>query len=48
MDKHSCVLSVDIVLVVMEVIQSDNNDSARDATSGMVCLCSRPLSIIPP
>jgi hypothetical protein len=33
MDKHSCVLSVDIVLVVMEIIQLDNNDGARDATS---------------
>jgi hypothetical protein len=33
MDKHNCVLSVDIVPVVMEIIQLDNNDGARDATS---------------
>jgi hypothetical protein len=32
MDKHSCVLSIDIVPVVMEIIQLDNNDGARDAT----------------
>jgi hypothetical protein len=30
MDKHSCVLSVDIVLAVMEIIQLDNNDGAHD------------------
>jgi hypothetical protein len=30
MDKHSCVLSIDIVPVVMEIIQLDNNDGARD------------------
>ena len=33
MDKHSCVLSIDIVPVVMEIIQLDNNDGARDAAS---------------
>ena len=33
MDKHSCVLSIDIVPIVMEIIQLDNNDDARDATS---------------
>jgi hypothetical protein len=33
MNKHSCVMLVDIVPVVMEIIQLDNNDSARDATS---------------
>jgi hypothetical protein len=33
MDKHSGVLSVDIVPVVMEIIQLDNNDGAHDATS---------------
>ena len=33
MDKHNCVLSVDIVLVVMEIIQFDNNDGARDLIS---------------
>jgi hypothetical protein len=31
--KHNCVLSIDIVPVVMEIIQLDNNDGARDATS---------------
>ena len=30
MDKHSCVLSVDIVPVVMEIIQLDDNDDVRD------------------
>ena len=45
MDKHSCVLSIDIVLVVMEIIQLDNNDSARDTTSWMVCFL---LKTIPP
>jgi hypothetical protein len=33
MDKHSCVLSVDIVLVVINIIQLDNNDGARDLIS---------------
>jgi hypothetical protein len=33
MDEHSCVLSIDIVPVVMEIIQLDNNDGARDTTS---------------
>jgi hypothetical protein len=33
MDRHSCVLSVDIVLVVMEIIQLDNDDGARDLIS---------------
>jgi hypothetical protein len=33
MDKHSCVLLVDIVPVVMEIIQLDNNDGARDLNS---------------
>jgi hypothetical protein len=33
MDRHSRVLSVDIVLVVMEIIQLDNNDGARDLIS---------------
>jgi hypothetical protein len=33
MDKHSCVLSIDIVPVVMEIIQLDNNDGACDTTS---------------
>jgi hypothetical protein len=33
MDKHSCVLSVDTVPVVMDIIQLDNNDGAHDATS---------------
>jgi hypothetical protein len=33
MDKHSCVLSIDIVPVSMDIIQLDNNDGARDATS---------------
>jgi hypothetical protein len=32
-DKHSCVLSIDIVPVVMEIIHLDNNDGAHDATS---------------
>ena len=31
--KHSCVLSIDIVPVVMEIIQLDDDDDARDATS---------------
>jgi hypothetical protein len=31
--KHSCVLSINIVPVVMEIIQLDNNDGARDTTS---------------
>jgi hypothetical protein len=30
MDIHSCVLSDDIELVVMEIIQLDNDDDARD------------------
>jgi hypothetical protein len=30
MDRHNCVLSDDIVLVVMEIIQLDNDDGARD------------------
>ena len=29
----SCVLSINILPVVMEIIQLDNNDSARDITS---------------
>ena len=33
MDRHSCVLSVDIVLVVMKIIQLDNNDGVRDLIS---------------
>jgi hypothetical protein len=33
MDRHSCVLSVDIVLVVMEIIQFDNDDGDRDLIS---------------
>jgi hypothetical protein len=33
MDRHNCVLSIDIVLVVMEIIQLDNNDVARDLIS---------------
>jgi hypothetical protein len=33
MDKHSCVLSVDIVPSVMEIIQLDNNVNARDLIS---------------
>ena len=28
MDKHNCVLLVDIVPVFMEIIQLDNNDGA--------------------
>jgi hypothetical protein len=35
MDKHNYVLSVDIVPVVMEIIQLDNNDDARD----LIILC---------
>jgi hypothetical protein len=30
MDRHSCVLSYDIVLIVMEIIQLDNVDGAYD------------------
>ena len=33
MDKHNCVLSIDIVPVVMEIIQLDNNDGVCDAIS---------------
>jgi hypothetical protein len=33
MDKHNCVLSMDIVPVVMEIIQLDNNDGACDLIS---------------
>ena len=33
MDKHSCVLLVYIVPGVMEIIQLDNNDGARDLIS---------------
>ena len=33
MDRHSCVLSVNIVLVVMEIFQLDNDDGARDLIS---------------
>ena len=30
MDRHSCVLLDDIVVIVMEIIQLDNDDGARD------------------
>jgi hypothetical protein len=33
MDRHNCVLSVDIVLVFMEIIQLDNDDNAHDLIS---------------
>jgi hypothetical protein len=33
MDKHSYVLSVDIVPGVMEIIQLDNNEGCRDLIS---------------
>jgi hypothetical protein len=33
MDKHSCVLSVDIVPGIVEIIQLDNNDGAHDLIS---------------
>jgi hypothetical protein len=33
MDINNCVLSVDIVLVVMEIIQLTNNDGAHDLIS---------------
>jgi hypothetical protein len=36
MDRHSRVLLVDIVLVVMEIIQLGNNDGASDLISPCV------------
>jgi hypothetical protein len=30
MDRHGCVLLDDIVVIVMEIIQLDNDDGARD------------------